>query len=346
MPSTSPHPHDLNTQPRSRWRRRIAWGTVLAVALIGATALLGPRNDWGPAVAASRDLPPDSATQVEAWVQAQEAQWRDIKPNNAKGIVWAQAPGQRTEWAVVYVHGFSASRLETAPLTERVSTALGANSYYARLTGHGRQSPQAMAEASPQDWMADVLEAAKIGQTLGEKVLMISCSTGGTLATWLGTTNMGKLVDAHAMISPNFGPKDARAEIINQPWGTVIAKWIQGPTRSWTPKTEAEANAWTSSYPTEALFPMMALVQQVRESDLSSFKTPALILLSEQDKTVEPAQTKAAFARLGSAQKQLNVVNDSTAVGQHVLAGAITAPESVAPMAEAIVRWVKTLPMH
>jgi alpha-beta hydrolase superfamily lysophospholipase len=88
---------------------------------------------------------------------------------------------------------------------------------------------------------------------------------------------------------------------------------------------------------------MMALVKAVRASDLARFQTPVLVHYSEQDQTVSPARIKAAFARLGSPQKQLVPVGSSQSKGQHVLAGAITDPAAVAPMAEGIVRWVSGL---
>ncbi len=326
-----------------RGQRLLLW--LLALVLLGAAAYaLGPRNDFGPAMPSPRPQPPQDISQLADWIQQSEAAFPDIKPGNAKGIVWAAEPGQRTHWAVVYIHGFSASRLETAPLAEVVASQLGANVFYTRLNGHGRANGDAMGDATPQDWMADTLEAVQIGQTLGERVLVISCSTGGTLATWLGTSADAARVSAHVFVSPNFGPKDKRSEIVNAPWGKHIALLVQGKTRSWTPESAQEANAWTPSYPTKAIFPMMALVKNVRDSDLSLFQTPVLVLYSERDETVDTTELKAAFTRLGSARKSIEPVAYSKSTGQHVLAGAIKDPQAVAPMAETIVQWLKSLP--
>lgn len=319
----------------------------MAVALVLACALLlwlGPRNSLGLAVPSSRAQAPQDIAALAQWIAQSESRFSNIKPGNAKGIVWAGTAGQRTPWAVVYIHGFSASRMETAPLAETVAQTLGANVFYTRLTGHGLADGAAMGAATAQDWMADTLEAVRIGQTLGERVLLISCSTGSTLATWLGLSADAASVAAQVFISPNFGPKDKRAEIVNLPFGQHIARLVQGPSRTWIPQSEAEAQAWTSSYPTQAIFPMMALVKHIRESDLSLFQTPVLVLFSEQDQTVEPNETRAAFARLGSVHKSLEVVTYSKAEGQHVLAGAIKDPAAVSPMAQSIVQWLKALP--
>ncbi len=331
--------------PPSVSRLRTVLTVLLAVLLLLAAAWWqGPRNDFGPSMPSTRPLPPQDIALLANWLQNSEAAYPDIKPGNAKGIVWAGASGQRTPWAVVYIHGFSASRIETAPLADTVASQLGANLFYTRLTGHGRANGAAMAEATPQDWMADTLEAVRVGQTLGERVLLISCSTGGTLATWLGTSAEAARVAAHILISPNFGPRDKRSGIVNLPFGKQIALWLEGPTRSWTPASAQEANGWTSSYPTQAIFPMMALVKQVRESDLSLFQTPVLVLFSERDETVDPAETQAAFTRLGSARKSIEPIGYSKSQGQHVLAGAVKDPAAVAPMADTMVQWLKSLP--
>jgi esterase/lipase len=280
---------------------------------------------------------------LDTWLASQEGAIPAIKPGNAKGIVWAQAPGEKTPWAIVYLHGFSASRLETAPLTETVAQSLKANVYYARLTGHGLPGA-AMGEARVQDWIADAQEALQIGRQLGDRVLLISCSTGSTLATWVEVNGPASGVAAHVFVSPNFGPKDSRADLINGPWGQQIAFALLGNERTAQAASDAEANAWTRSYPTKSLFPMMALVKATRESALERFQAPVLMLYSENDETVEPQRSLAAVQRFSSSQKRIEKVSYSEAKGQHVLAGAIRAPSATAPMAQSILDWLQTLP--
>lgn len=322
---------------------RLVRVALVTVALGGAVFLAGPRNEFGPNTPTQRILLPDNIEGLEAALAASEAAYPDIRLGTAKGIVWASNAKRRTPWSVVYIHGFSASRLETAPLAELVAKALGANVFYTRLTGHGR-SDTAMGEASVQDWMADALEALRIGKTLGERVLVISCSSGSTLATWLALTPEGKQVAGHVFISPNFGPKNKRSEIINAPWGKEIAIALEGQTRGRVTDDAGETRGWNHRYPTRALFPMMAMVKNARDSDLSRFTTPVKVLYSLNDQTVDPLETQAAFARIGAPLKSIEVVNYSKSKGQHVLAGDLRSPEATAPMAASIVTWIKTLP--
>jgi len=325
-----------------RLLRRAALTIATLVLACAGLFAMGPRNTMGPAVATVRELPPADIALLEPWLQHAESAYTDIKPGNAKGIVWYDAPRRKTPWAIVYIHGFSASRIETAPLTQTIAGAMGANVFYTRLAGHGR-SGDAMLQSGAQDWMADVVEAVQIGKTLGDRVVMVSCSTGSTLATWLALSPRSAMVDAHVFISPNFGPKDKRSDLINGPWGRQIAMAIAGPSRGWTPASPAEANGWTTRYPTPALFPMMGLVQAVRDADLTRFQTPLLVLYSPRDTVVDPLLTEAAFARIGSARKTMVAVDYSDNAEQHVLAGDIKAPAATGRMADSVVQWLHSL---
>ena len=333
----------LNDQPtapkNNHWVLKSLAGLVLALA---ALFFLGPVNEFGTDTPTARLAPPTALADLDPWLQTSESKFEGLRPGTAKGVVWASADKQQTPWSVVYIHGFSATRLETAPLADQVAKALGANLFYTRLSGHGLPG-QAMGEASAQDWLADTLEAVRIGKTLGRKVLVISCSTGSTLSTWLGTTPQAADVSAFVFISPNFGLKNKMSELINGHWGQQIATAISGDTIRYEQTDPREVVAWTGSYPTKALFPMMALVKKVRDSDLSAFQKPVLVLYSAADQTVDPEEIKATFARLGSQQKSIDAVTYSQSKGQHVLAGEIRDPQSVAPMAESIVNWTNSL---
>ncbi len=321
----------------------VALGGLAAVSLTAGVLLSTARSRIGPKPPSPRPKPPRDIDRLERWLNAQEAKFTDIKPGNAKGIGWANTRHERTPWAVVYLHGFSASRLETAPVSDQVALALGANVFHSRLAGHGRTTA-ALCTASAQDWMADALEALQIGQILGERVLIVSCSTGSTLATWLALSSKGRNVAGHVFISPNFGLRDKRAELIYSLWNKPLALALRKQLVGWAPAFPEEANAWTTPYPMRALLPMMALLRHVRRSDLTQFKAPVLVFFSEDDQTVNPEKTRLAFSKFASPVKAIKNVSYSVAKGQHVLAGALRDPHAVSPMVASIVKWVKTLP--
>ena len=140
---------------------------------------------WGPREPAVTDVTFDETRLdggVAAHFAASEAAIADLRPDAEKRVVWAGAEEARTEWAVLYVHGFSASSEEIRPVPDQVAEALGANLIYTRLAGHGRSGP-AMAEATVAAWMADMAEGLAAARRLGEKVVVMGCSTGCTLTT-------------------------------------------------------------------------------------------------------------------------------------------------------------------
>ena len=73
-----------------------------------------------------------------------------------------QVQVKRTEIAIVYIHGYSASPQEVRPVPEKIANKLNANLYFSRLTGHGCDSKE-MSKAQIQDWLNDTAEAIAIG---------------------------------------------------------------------------------------------------------------------------------------------------------------------------------------
>ena len=311
------------------------------VVLIGIY-LAGPVLDYPPInYQQTSELPPNLEG-LQQWLKDKESGVKSLKPQNEKLVVWAGEKAVKTPWSIVYIHGFSASRLETAPLSDVLAKKLQANVFYTRLAGHGQDANE-LAKATPQDWVIDYVQALEIGHRLGEKVLVISCSTGSTLATLASEASVRQAFEAHVFISPNFGPKDKRAEIILLPWGKEIAQWIEGKTHQTVASEPGEDLAWYKAYPTQALFPMMHLVKLARQSPLKDFHLPLMVLYSERDQVVDVNEIKTAFNAIGSNQKQMLSIDYSESKNQHVLAGSIKAPNAVEPLSEDILRWVRQL---
>ncbi len=320
-------------QPRRRQRRRrAAAGAALALGL-GVALALGPRPRLDPRLP-QVDLPED-LTALEASIAARERAAPDVDPAMAAGIVWASGPRRRTPLALVYLHGFSASRAETAPLCDRVARAVGANLYYARLTGHG-QPGERLGAARAQDWLADAAHALAVGRRLGERVVLVGTSTGGALGTWLAAQPAGADLAALVLLSPNFAVGDPRGAILSWPWGGVVARLIVGPERSWTPHNEQHGRFWTHRYPTRVLPEVAALLDLTACADLGRIRAPLLLIYGPHDRVVDPAAAVRRFADFGSPAKALVPFEGCEDPNQHVLAGDILSPSGTEPLAARI----------
>ena len=311
----------------------IALVVVLVVLLIAF--FLGPRVEIDTTLD-SVELPPD----LDAYLKDSEGRYTDIVPGTEKTIAWAGEKGRKTPLSIIYLHGFSASRQETVPLTDRIASTLGANLFYTRFAGHGRGGA-AMAEGSVNDWLNDAYEALEIGRRLGDRVIVVGVSTGGSVATWLGSLDSAQDIAAIVTISPNFGPIDWRSDILLWPWGEALANLIVGEEYSWEAQNEGHERYWTHRYPTKALLTMMGLAHLARSLELEAIETPILTLYSKEDRLVSPRQIERAFQRIGSPRKRLIPFNQTGDGSHHVLAGDILSPESTSEVAAMILSFIR-----
>lgn len=138
----------------------------------------------------------------------------------------------KTPVAVVYLHGFSTSSAEIRPVPDLVAKALGASLYYNRLTGHALSSVSlgaALGATMPGDWIRDTAEALAVGRRLGDRVVVIATSTGGTLATNAAVNPaMSQNVVGYVLISPNFRLKPWKALLLDLGYAPVWLPWLAG----------------------------------------------------------------------------------------------------------------------
>jgi alpha-beta hydrolase superfamily lysophospholipase len=272
--------------------------------------------------------PSKIGSDLDAYLAEREQGYSDIKPGQAKSILWADPVARRkTPLALLYIHGFSASSGEIRPVPERVAQSLGANLYFARLAGHGRSHPDAMGEATVNDWVNDLAEAVEIGHRLGDRVVVIATSTGASLVTWaLADPQFADRIDAAVFISPNYGVKANGAFALTLPFARQIAHVLVGDRRGFKPANAMQAALWTTDYPVEALLPMAEIVRLAAGAEVGKIRTPVLFLISPLDEVVDPVATKAIAARWSGSNEIVEI--DTKDPSHHVLAGDALSPSS------------------
>jgi esterase/lipase len=281
-------------------------------------------------------------TQIDQYLYDQESVFDDLIEGTEKGVHWANQVGEKTEYSIIYIHGFSASRGEVAPLPEIIAKRLNANIYYTRLTGHGR-SNDAMAEASMQDWLNDTEQAYKIGSMIGDKIIVLGTSTGGTLTAWLAMQDFADSLHALIMISSNFGVRDKKAYLLPYRLGMALAKMINGPYHSFDVANPLHAKYWTEKYPLEAVIPMLELVRHVNSLDFSKLSLPHLNIYSDQDEVIEPSAIRRYHRQLGGSKNRLVAVKSESDCGHHVLAGDACSPSTTIETADLIMDFLNGL---
>ena len=281
---------------------------------------------------------------LDQYLKNNEYQFADLKKDVQKRIIWSGKKNTKTNISIVYIHGFSASSEEVRPLPDLIAKDIKANIFYTRLTGHGRSS-SAMGLSSISNWVNDLHEATEIGSMIGQRVILISTSTGGTLSTISALNkSFSKKILGYIFISPNFGINHQFADLISWPYSEYWLPLLIGKTRNIKPRNDLDKKFWTLSYPTKALIPMARLVKKINEQDFTSVKKPALFYFSMEDKVVEPKKTLEFIKNWGGKSKTINVkMSKFDDKYSHVIAGYILSPKQTQFARKKMVEWIKSL---
>ncbi len=324
-------------------RGRLRWFLYAIVVLIAAAVvvfLAGPRTEVSTRITFD---PAAIGEDIETYLKDREARFSDIRDGLQKQIVWAYPLSKaKTPISIIYIHGFSASLGEVRPLPDIVAERLGANLYYARLAGHGRTG-DAMGEATVEAWVNDMAEALEIGRRLGERVIVMATSTGGSLDTW--ATAQPRLINGVAgivNISPNYGVNSPAAGLLTGPWAKQLAELAEGKRRSFEPVNDLHRRYWTYEYPTAAILPMAELVKLANAAEIHNIQVPALFIFSEEDTVVDPEMTKTIAEKWG-ARTEIVLIEDSDDPNNHVIAGDARSPSTTAEIADIVTDWIEAL---
>jgi len=288
--------------------------------------------------------PMDIPADLDAYLAVQEAGVLDLRPEEHKRIIWAGDVGQQTDLAIVYLHGYSASSEEIRPVPDQVADTLGANLFYTRFAGHAREGA-AMAEPRGEDWLNDTAEAMEIGRRIGKRVIVLSTSTGGTLATAAAADpDMAKGLAGIVMVAPNFRIANPMATILTWPgvrwWGPKVA----GEMREFEPENALHAKYWTTRYPTVATVTLGHMVRYVSKVTYENLTQPALFIFSDQDQVVDPEATRAVIGRWGGpVETEVMPIRDGVDAYGHVLVGDIKSPANTEWAVGRIVAWISSL---
>lgn len=311
----------------------------LALALAAALFLLwilGPRDRLRPAPIAV-DLPADPA----AWLAARDA---GVRPEVASYLQWAGQPGQATDLAILYIHGFSASPAELRPLPEDLARQLGANLLAIRLTGHG-QGGADLAAARAGDWWRDLAQGLAAARQTGRRVVVLGMSTGATLAALAARDpQMGAAVDGVVLVSPNFALRARDAWMLDLPFARTILRLAGDPKRCFVTRNDLHRAGWTSCYPASALLAVGAVLRQARQGGYRAAKAPALFIWSDADRIIDHRASARIAAEWGGGATVLKVApgprDDPDA---HVIAGEALSPGLTRDLVPAIADWIARL---
>jgi pimeloyl-ACP methyl ester carboxylesterase len=265
-----------------KFRKILRW-TGIVVVVLSVIYLLGPKPDT-PKFSPVLPVIKASGAALDTYIAQEESTW-NVKPDNEARIIWANdSIKDKTDYAIVYLHGFSASPEEGNPTHVTTAKTFGCNLYLSRLSMHGLDTTEQLLGLSPDNYWESAKKALVIGQKLGKKVILMGTSTGGTQALQLAAAFPDQ-VNGLILLSPNIEVNNPNAWLLNNPWGLQIARMVMGGNYV-TPSdtTKVYKKYWNTPYRLEATVALEEMVEAtMKPATFQKITQPILLLYYYKD---------------------------------------------------------------
>lgn len=272
------------------FKRKSTW-VILILLILLITFFVGPVPP-DPVYDTEWPQVPADLTELEQYITTREDSLPTRTDNQAR-ILWHDSIPRVTEYSFVYLHGFAGSYRDGYPVNANVADTFGANIYMARWADHGLMPPASLENFTPDAAWESAKEALAIGRRIGKKVIVMSTSTGGTLAFQLAAKYPDS-VFALINMSPNLKDDVPGTFLLNSPWGMELAMLVSlGDSRELEHEEPQASQYWDTIYPARALVNLQALVSTVvKKETFEQVSCPVQTLyyhknMFEEDERVE-----------------------------------------------------------
>ena len=311
-----------------RWLKRL----LVVLVVLGIIYLLGPH----PATPTYNSTMPGTAplSSLENYIATKEAAHK-LRPDNHARIIWANdSVNQATPYSMVYLHGFSASQEEGEPVHRNIAKKFGCNLYLSRLAEHGIDTIEQLMALTVDNYWESAKEALAIGRQLGQKVILMGTSTGGTQALQLAAAYPDDVAGL-VLYSPNIAINDPNAWILNNPWGLQIARLVKGGNYN-IPSDDRPIykQYWNKPYRLEAAVALEEMLEtSMNKATFSKVKQPTLLLYyykneQQQDDVVKVSAMREMFDQLATPDS-IKKEKAMPATGDHVIASFIKSKDII-----------------
>ncbi len=287
-------------------KKRLLFLILILVGLAGFGVLLLPAPEYryeapGPLPATFEDF------------QKQMAPAAPVREGNEDRVV--RFSPERTEYAILYIHGFGASRGEGELVVDKIAERFRANTYYMRLPGHGTNKDD-LREQGARDYLDAVEAALRAMPLLGKRTVVMGTSFGGLLATHLAAAHPDGIAGL-VLVSPfyEFAPLDAKimGHVLVRPFARLALGHRVRVTRP-DPNAPPDKNDarkpgyerfWYNEKYTDSYFPIAELRDGiVRQDRFARITMPVLLLYyyrdeEHQDASVSVREMLERFTQMG-----------------------------------------------
>lgn len=309
--------------------KKLIKGFFILIAILIVGYLMGPKVKKP-----NLDITlPNLATNLkdlERKIAENEALVGNIKPDNAAKIIWFDSIPAKTTYSIVYLHGWSASRMEGNPIHIQTAKKFGCNLYLPRLAGHGLDEQEPMMNITSDAVINSAKEAIAVAKMMGEKVIVMATSTGGTLALHLAQGDPD--IAAIILYSPNIEIYDPNAKLLSGPWGLQLARLVKQSNYHEFESTTEKKKYWTTNYRLESLTQLQSLIDNTMVPEtFQNIKQPVFLGYyykneSLQDQVVSVPAMLEMYNQLGTPNN-LKRKEAFAETGNHVMTSYLTSKD-------------------
>lgn len=238
------------------------------------------------------------------------------------------SPG-KTKYAILYIHGFGASRAEGEDTVDPISAKLKANTYYLRLPGHGTNNEDHR-DTPFTEYLRVAEETFLMMDKLGDQTILMGTSMGGLISTYLAAKYPDK-VGALILYSPFYDFAVPMGKLAYYPGGLQLGELLTGKIRK-SPERKPDDGLGDHYYEYWYKDQYLSAIRHV--SDATKFilsqkpfeKITAPVLLvyyykdkEHQDKTASVPAMLDAFLKFGGEHPNPSNTKVAIESGSHVL---------------------------
>jgi esterase/lipase len=262
--------------------------TWILVIILGIVSLysIGPSVDK-PVFTQGLPVINGDLISMEDSINNSEYYTKDIKYDNQARIVWNDSLSKKkTPISIVYLHGFTASGEEGNPTHRKFAERYGCNLYISRLNYHGIGGENQLEFMTAEGLYEDTKRAIAIGKRLGDEVILMSTSTGGTLALYYVANHN----DIKGIInySPNVRIKQKASYFTDKNWGLQLTRFVFGGKYKIDECAAYDLEYWNCKTRLEAVIELQSLVDNtMTKENFKKITTPSFTGYYYKDKKDE-----------------------------------------------------------
>ena len=263
---------------------------------------------------------------IESYIAEKEMLFQNTNPRAKKKIIWFDDTKVKTEYSIVYLHGSFATGVQQEDVLVKIAKRLEANLFISRLTGHG-SGFESTKSIEAKNFLEDAAEAVAVGNQIGNKVILMGFSAGGTFALMATKDQkLNKKIDHLVLVAP-WTPKLTLPYFIAATGLFFKSQYKFNFPRMFNLSNEEWGPFWVNEFHRTLPRQLWVAAFSGRKLKFQETTIPLLVFYEEKDKVVNAVGVKKIFEKWKGPKK---IINNDTNLGgfnYHDIIGILNSPQ-------------------